>query len=116
MMLVSMVGHASFQTAGASGPSMMERSYRLRSGRALEMDDTVPGSAVSAGAVTSVNVAYLLSRAAHASAAFAISTRTSASVLPDDFRTWNPWSAPSSQCIFQLVLTVLSAASIKSRR
>src|ERR1700693_5181003 len=30
-MLVSIVGHASFQTAGPSGPSMMDRSYFRRS-------------------------------------------------------------------------------------
>jgi hypothetical protein len=66
----------------------MERSYRLRTERVAEVDDGVPDSAGAVGAVTSVNVAYRLSRAAHASAAFAISTRTSASVLPEDFRTW----------------------------
>jgi hypothetical protein len=30
--LVSIVGHASFHTAGSSGPSMIERSYLRRSG------------------------------------------------------------------------------------
>ena len=30
MMFVSIVGHASFQTAGASGPSTIERSYFRR--------------------------------------------------------------------------------------
>jgi hypothetical protein len=30
-MLVSIVGQASFHTAGRSGPSMMDRSYRRRS-------------------------------------------------------------------------------------
>jgi hypothetical protein len=31
MMFVSIVGHASFQTAGRNGPSMIERSYLRRS-------------------------------------------------------------------------------------
>ena len=35
MMFVSIVGHASFHTAGASGPSTIERSYFCRSGRGL---------------------------------------------------------------------------------
>lgn len=34
IMFVSIVGQASFQTAGGSGPSTMERSYRRRSGAA----------------------------------------------------------------------------------
>ena len=43
-MLVSMVGHASFQTTGPSGPSMMDRSYRPadRAGAA--------GAAIASGA------------------------------------------------------------------
>jgi hypothetical protein len=34
MMFVSIVGQASFHTAGASAPSISERSYRCRAGRA----------------------------------------------------------------------------------
>ena len=56
MMLVSMVGHAIFQTAGTNGPSMIDRSYRpppgVRGGAGSGngVVRVVPGS----GAVTSV--------------------------------------------------------------
>src|SRR5512132_1856817 len=55
MMLVSIVGHASFQTAGASGPSTMERSYPRRSGRTVVAGT---GAAVATGALPSVNTRY----------------------------------------------------------
>ncbi len=58
MMLVSIVGHASRQTAGASGPSMMERSYFLRSGRAPAVDEAAAGAAGATRFVTSVNACY----------------------------------------------------------
>src|SRR5690349_5540868 len=50
-MLVSIVGHASFQTAGINGPSMIERSYCRRAGLARPS----PVAIGAAGAVTSVN-------------------------------------------------------------
>ena len=46
-MLVSMVGHASFQTTGRSGPSMMDRSYRFGAGEAA---DWAAGAAIPSGA------------------------------------------------------------------
>src|ERR1051325_663840 len=51
-MLVSIVGHASFQTAGISGPSIIERSYCRRPRFASGL---VIAGAVSAAAVASVN-------------------------------------------------------------
>src|SRR6267143_5371746 len=44
------------------------------------------------------------------------SSRTSASVLPDDFSTWKEWSAPSSQCISHGARTVARAFCIMSGR
>jgi hypothetical protein len=55
MMLVSIVGHASFHTAGRSGPSTIERSYRGRSGRAADVGDV---AARATGAAASVNADY----------------------------------------------------------
>jgi hypothetical protein len=52
-MFVSMVGHASFQTAERSGPSTMDRSYRrVADEGGIEDAD---GAWMSAGAVMSVN-------------------------------------------------------------
>src|SRR6266446_6308418 len=51
-MFVSIVGHASFHTAGSSGPSTMERSYGRRCGRAPAIG---ADSMDSAGAIASVN-------------------------------------------------------------
>src|SRR3982074_2046192 len=49
---VSIVGHASFHTAGRSGPSTMERSYGRRPGRASALG---PDSTGAAGATASLN-------------------------------------------------------------
>src|ERR1700730_1453359 len=51
-MLVSIVGHASFHTAGSSGPSTMERSYGRRCGRPPDIGADSIGAA---GATASVN-------------------------------------------------------------
>jgi hypothetical protein len=56
MMFVSMVGHASFQTAERSGPSTMDRSYRPVADDADTGD--AAGVSTSAGAVTSVKMGY----------------------------------------------------------
>src|SRR2546425_118155 len=48
MRFVSMVGHAIFHTAGDSGPSTMDRSYRRRSGAA----GGAMGAAAAAAAAT----------------------------------------------------------------
>src|SRR6184192_213432 len=54
--LVSIVGHASFHTAGASGPSIIERSYLRRPGFPVVSEGTAIEDADAAGAaVTSVN-------------------------------------------------------------
>jgi hypothetical protein len=50
-----MVGHASFQTAGRSGPSIIERSYRGRCDRAAAAGDDDAGVAAAAGTAASVN-------------------------------------------------------------
>src|SRR6266516_245238 len=57
MMLVSIVGHASFHTAGRSGPSIIERSYFRRSGFPAAVAAGATGVVVT-GAVTSVNPCY----------------------------------------------------------
>ena len=55
-MLVSIVGQASFHTAGLSGPSTMVRSYFRRSGCAGGAAAGAAGFAAEVGAVTSVIV------------------------------------------------------------
>jgi hypothetical protein len=60
MMLVSMVGHAIFQTAERNGPSTIERSYRRVAGAGATAG--ADGISISAGAVTSVKTAGLVSR------------------------------------------------------
>jgi hypothetical protein len=57
MMLVSMVGHASFQTAGRSGPSIIERSYR---GRCEPAAAARVGAGVAVAAGTAASVNYVL--------------------------------------------------------
>src|ERR1700686_1103701 len=54
-MVVSIVGHASFHTAGSSGPSTIERSYGRRCGRAPDIGADSMGAVAAAGATTSVN-------------------------------------------------------------
>src|SRR6267378_952366 len=53
IMLVSIVGHASFHTAGPSGPSIMDRSYFRRSGTAAGVSESLTRG-FTTGAETSV--------------------------------------------------------------
>src|SRR6266480_4391376 len=58
MTLVSIVGHASFHTAGRSGPSIIERSYFRRPGLPVSVAGAATGAAGTAeAAVASVNSA-----------------------------------------------------------
>src|SRR5947207_6172826 len=54
--LVSMVGHASFHTAGSSGPSIIERSYFRRPGLVSVSAGAI--GVAGAAAVTSVNASH----------------------------------------------------------
>src|SRR5258706_5522789 len=61
-MFVSIVGHASFHTAGSSGPSTIERSYGRLCGRAPAIGTD---SMESAGAIASVNSGTALRASNH---------------------------------------------------
>src|SRR5207248_2133048 len=54
MMFVNIVGQASFHTAGRSGPSMMERSYRLAPGEPTNGAGGAGAMGAATGTVTSV--------------------------------------------------------------